>query len=85
MNKNSRLFNHKIHCFLLIYLIIPTATVFFISLTAKRPKGGYSEKASQQNGLVGFISTKAESPFLIYLGFSSFTAPVLLSTLALIS
>lgn len=63
----------------------PTATVHFISLTAKRPKGGYSEKVSQQRGLSGFINTKAESPLAIELGFSSLIAPVLLSILALIS
>lgn len=47
----------------------PTATVFFISLTAKRPKGGYSEKTSQTNGFKGFITTRAESPLAIELGF----------------
>jgi hypothetical protein len=31
----------------------PTATVYFISLTANLPKGGYSEKTSHDKALVG--------------------------------
>lgn len=31
-------------------LIIPTATVYYKSLTANLPKGGYSEKASTTKG-----------------------------------
>jgi len=57
----------------------PTATVYFISLTAYLPRGGYSEKTSQHKGLVGTRVIKAASPFLMDLGFSSRTLPVLLS------
>ena len=63
----------------------PTATVCFISLTANLPRGGYSEKVSQHIGLVGFMITKAESPFLMNFGSSSVALPVLLSILDLIS
>lgn len=62
----------------------PTATVFFISLIANLPNGGYSAKVSQQNGFNGIILTRAESPFAIEAGFSYLIAPVLLSTFALI-
>ncbi|MCL4119616.1 UNVERIFIED_CONTAM: hypothetical protein GTU68_031586 [Idotea baltica] len=62
--------------------MIPTATVFFMSLTANLPNGGYSENSSQQNGFCGFINTRAESPFLRLSGFSSLTVPVRRSILA---
>jgi hypothetical protein len=62
----------------------PTATVCFISLTANRPSGGYSEKVSQHMGLLGFMMIKAESPFFIDFGSSSVALPVLLSILHLI-
>ncbi len=65
--------------------MIPTATVCFMSLTAKRPNGGNSLNTSQQRGFSGFIRTMAESPFLRHSGFSSKTAPVFLSILHLIS
>jgi len=55
-----------------------------MSLTAKRPRGGYSENNSQHNGFIGFMRTRAESPLLIEAGFYSFIAPVLLSILAMI-
>ena len=41
--------------FLLTDLTIPTATVLFISLTANLPKGGKSEKDSNEIGLIGTI------------------------------
>lgn len=46
----------------------PTATVFFISLTANLPRGGYSEKDSTHIGFDGLKTIKAESPFLTALG-----------------
>jgi len=36
--------------FLSTILMTPTATVYFISLTANLPKGGYSEKTSTHIG-----------------------------------
>jgi hypothetical protein len=39
----------------------PTAIVFFMSLIANLPRGGYSEYVSQLIGLIGFITTIAES------------------------
>ena len=63
----------------------PTATVYFMSLTANLPNGGYSEKTSQHIGLVGVKVIKAASPVLMNLGSSSRTAPFLLSILLLIS
>jgi len=62
-------------------LITPTATVYFISLTANLPKGGYSVKASQDIGLVGIIVMIAASLDFNPLGSSSMTLPVLLSIL----
>lgn len=59
----------------------PTATVYFISLTANLPKGGYSVKISQHIALVG---TKVMIPASLdfkNLGSSSRTLPVLLSIL----
>jgi len=63
----------------------PTATVYFISLTANLPNGGYSEKTSQHIGLVGVNVIMAASPVLMNLGSSSRIAPFLLSILLLIS
>ena len=40
----------------------PTATVCFMSRTAKRPRGGYWEKDSTTMGLLGTRVTMAESP-----------------------
>jgi len=45
--------------FLLTDLIIPTATVCLISLTAKRPRGAYSWKVSTHMGLDGINLTIA--------------------------
>ena len=64
---------------LVISLITPTATVYFISLTANLPRGGYSEKTSTHMGLVGTILTKQAYPVLTNLGNSSITLPVLRS------
>lgn len=71
--------------FLVTFLITPTATVYFMSLTANLPNGGYSEKTSQHIGLVGTKVIKAASPVLMNFGSSSRTAPFLLSILHLIS
>jgi hypothetical protein len=60
-------------------LITPTATVYFISLTANLPSGGYSEKTSTHIGLDGNILTMQACPDLTNLGSSSRTLPVLLS------
>jgi len=38
-------------------LITPTATVYFISLTANLPRGGYSANTSTHMGFVGTILT----------------------------
>lgn len=57
--------------FLTVDLMTPTATVFFMSLTANLPNGGYSEKDSTHIGLVGLNLMMAESPFLTALGASS--------------
>jgi hypothetical protein len=57
----------------------PTATVFFISLTANLPRGGYWEKTSTHMGLVGAILTMHDCPDLTNLGNSSYIFPVLLS------
>lgn len=62
-------------------LITPTATVYFMSLTANLPKGGYSVKLSQHMGLVGVMVTMAASLDFNPLGSSSITLPVLLSIL----
>jgi hypothetical protein len=63
----------------------PTATVYFISLTANLPRGGYSEKASQHIGLVGSNLTIQASPDFTNLGSTSSSLPVRLSILDLIS
>merc|ERR1711915_1105631 len=68
-----------------VALITPTATVCLISLTAKRPRGGYSEKASTHMGLLGTSCTMAASPDLMNLGLASVDLPVRLSTFSLIS
>jgi len=62
-------------------IITPTATVFFISLTANLPRGGNSLNDSTHNGLVGWSYTLAESPVLMNFGSTSRTLPVLLSDL----
>jgi len=62
-------------------IITPTATVFFMSLTANLPRGGNSLKDSTHNGLVGQIVMLAESPVLMNFGSDSRTLPVLLSDL----
>ena len=62
-------------------IITPTATVFFISLTANLPRGGNSLNDSTHNGLVGLIVMLAESPVLMNFGSTSRTLPVLLSDL----
>ena len=59
----------------------PTATVYFISLTANLPNGGYSEKVSQHIALVGFKVIIAASLDLTCFGSSSKILPVLLSIL----
>ena len=66
-------------------LITPTATVYFISLTANLPRGGYSENTSTHIGLVGFILTIQAYPDLTNFGYSSKTLPVLLSIEEIIS
>ena len=43
-------------------LMTPTATVWRMSRTAKRPSGGYAVKGSTHMGLVGTIFTYAASP-----------------------
>jgi len=60
-------------------LITPTATVYFMSLTANLPSGGYSAKTSTHMGLVGTILTMQAYPDLTNFGNSSKTLPVLLS------
>jgi len=70
---------------LVTFLITPTATVYFISLTANLPNGGYSANDSQHIGLVGYIFTIHASPVFTNLGASSITAPFLLSILVNIS
>jgi hypothetical protein len=65
--------------FLVTSLTTPTATVYFISLTANLPRGGYSEKDSTHIGFWGFIIHKQASPDLTALGKSSRDLPVLLS------
>jgi len=62
-------------------IITPTATVFFMSLTANLPRGGNSLNDSTHNGLVGKRVTLAESPVLMNFGSTSRTLPVLLSDL----
>lgn len=74
-------FHHFLGYFLVVDLITPTATVYFISLTANLPKGGYSVKTSQDIALVGIIVTIAASLDFKNLGSSSITLPVLLSIL----
>lgn len=70
------MFSLKLHA-----LITPTATVYFMSLTANLPRGGNSENTSQDIGLEGSIITIPASPDLRNLGFSSITVPFLLSIL----
>ncbi|KAL8136456.1 hypothetical protein V2J09_002457 [Rumex salicifolius] len=61
--------------FLSTLLMTPTATVCLMSLTAKRPRGGYSEKVSTTMGLVGIILTIPASPFFKNLGSFSSSLP----------
>jgi len=65
--------------FLSVALMTPTATVYFISLTANLPKGGYSVKTSQDIALVGIKVMMAASLDFNPFGSSSRTLPVLLS------
>ena len=53
----------------------PTATVCLMSLTANRPRGGKSEKASTHIGLEGISSTIPASPDLMNLGLASVALP----------
>ncbi|KAG8504148.1 hypothetical protein CXB51_002505 [Gossypium anomalum] len=62
-------------------LMTPTATVWRMSRTAKRPSGGYSEKVSTTMGLVGIIFTIPASPFFKNLGSFSSSLPDRLSIL----
>jgi hypothetical protein len=63
----------------------PTATVYFISLTANLPRGGYSENTSTHIGFYGTNLIIAASPLLTNLGSSSMALPVLLSFFETIS
>ena len=65
-------------------LITPTATVYFISLTANLPRGGKALNYSTHIGLLGTSLTIAASPYLINFGSSSIKTPDLLSTFCLI-
>merc|ERR1719219_638253 len=67
--------------FLVTSLITPTATVCFISRTAKRPSAEYFWKDSTHIGLLGTIFTMHESPDLTNLGEASSSLPVRLSIL----
>ena len=69
--------SHLIYGFILSYLIIPTATVFFIYLTANLPSAGISAKVS--TGFFGTIWTIPVSPDFRNSGFSYMTTPVLIS------
>jgi hypothetical protein len=60
----------------------PTATVYFISLTANLPKGGYSEKDSTHIGFYGIKVTMAASFDFKNFGSSSIDLAVLLSILS---
>ena len=59
-----------------VALITPTATVCLMSRTAKRPRGGKSEKASTHIGLLGINSTIPASPDLMNLGLLSVDLPM---------
>jgi len=61
--------------FLVTALMTPTATIYFMSLTANLPNGGYSEKTSQHIGLVGFIVAIQASPDLTNFGSASSSLP----------
>merc|ERR1712096_315337 len=61
--------------FLSTDLMTPTATVCLMSRTAKRPRGGYLEKASTHIGLLGVRTAIAASPDLTNLGLSSIFLP----------
>merc|ERR1712198_11751 len=66
-------------------LMTPTATVCFMSRTAKRPRGWYSENFSTHMGLDGMKTTMAASPLLMNLGLSSSFFPDRRSIFSLIS
>ena len=57
-------------------LMTPTATVCLMSRTAKRPRGGKSEKASTHMGLLGINSTIPASPDLMNFGLLSVDLPI---------
>ena len=56
-------------------LMTPTATVWRMSRTAKRPRGGYSANDSTHIGFDGIILTMAASPDLMNFGRSSTDLP----------
>merc|ERR1719222_1441587 len=60
-------------------LMTPTATVWRMSRTAKRPSGGYSANDSTHSGFVGSSVTMHASPVFTNFGFSSSTLPDRLS------
>jgi hypothetical protein len=72
-------FHFFLRSFFSTALMTPTATVYFMSLTANLPRGGYSAKTSTHMGLVGTSLIIAASPDLTNLGSSSMTLPVRLS------
>lgn len=79
--RNQAFFFLVSNSFLVTSLITPTATVYFISLTANLPNGGYSAKVSTHIGFYGIKTTIAASLDLIFFGSSSNTLPDLLSIL----
>merc|ERR1740117_7763 len=74
-NRMTAYFLSLLATFLVTCLMTPTATVWRMSRTAKRPSGGDEVKVSTHMGLEGSILTIAASPVLIILGFSSTTLP----------
>ncbi|CAD0195330.1 unnamed protein product [Chrysodeixis includens] len=66
-------------------LMTPTATVWRMSRTAKRPSGGNSWKDSTHSALVGTSVTMAASPDFIDFGSTSVVLPVRRSHFSLIS
>merc|ERR550519_2272021 len=67
--------------FLVTSLMTPTATVCFMSRTAKRPRAEYFWNDSTHIGLLGTIFTMQESPDFTNLGEASISLPVRLSIL----
>uniref|UniRef100_A0A1I8H7A8 Protein kinase domain-containing protein n=1 Tax=Macrostomum lignano TaxID=282301 RepID=A0A1I8H7A8_9PLAT len=65
--------------FLLTSLMTPTATVCFMSRTAKRPRGGYWAKGSTHMALEGISLIMAASPLFRIFGESSSSLPLRLS------